>query len=111
MDSPKSSTPETTAGLPPRRKRRGFRIFAWSALVIVLLLAVTVGIIFYYLDSIVKTQVEKQGTASTNLDTKLSGAKLSLLGGEVTLNDLQIGSPKGFTAPQMLTLGKANMKV
>ena len=45
------------------------------------------------------------------MTTTLGGASLSLAGGSLGLNDLQIGSPKGFSAPHMLTLDDAAVRV
>lgn len=80
-------------------------------LVLVLLVIVAVGVVWFYLDRIVKRTVETQATTSLNLPTSLGGASLSLIGGKVGLSDLQIASPPGFAAPNMLTLGKANVAV
>ncbi len=68
-------------------------------------------IVYFYLDSIIKTNVEKQSTNSLNLSTTLNSAHLALFGGELTLKDLQIASPQGFSAPRMFEMGKLNVGV
>jgi len=83
----------------------------WIALSVVLLIVVVVGIVWFYLNSIVKHSVETQATASLNLPTTLGGANVSLLGGKVGLNDLQIASPPGFTADRMFKLGGVSVAV
>ncbi|HEY2027795.1 MAG TPA: hypothetical protein VGH20_01185 [Myxococcales bacterium] len=78
----------------------------------VLALVVIVGAIVYFnIDRIVKTEVEKQGTASLRLDTQLDSARLALFGGKVDLHGLSIASPKGFSAKHMLELGDAKAQV
>jgi len=83
----------------------------WIILSIVLLLVVVVGIVWFYLNSIVRHTVETQATASLNLPTTLGGANVSLLGGSFGLNDLQIASPPGFSADRMFTLSGVKVGV
>ena len=98
-------------GPGPKRRRGGFgRVLKWL-FVLVLLLLIGGGLfVYFYLDRIVRHTVETQSTAQLNLKTELDGAHVSLLGGQVSLDDLRIASPQGFTAPQMFTLGEANVK-
>jgi uncharacterized protein involved in outer membrane biogenesis len=78
----------------------------------ILALVVIAGVIVYFnIDRIVKSEVEKQGTASLRLDTKLDSARLALFGGKVDLHGLSIASPKGFDAKHMLELGDAKAAV
>src|SRR5213075_1126832 len=62
-------------------------------------------------NGILRHVVESQTQASTNLQTSLGGVRLALTGRSLDLDNLEIGSPKGFTAAHMLTLGNANVKV
>ena len=68
-------------------------------------------IVYARLNGIVERTVETQATKQLNLDTQLSGASVSLFGGNLKLNDLQIASPQGFAAPRMFTLGQADVSV
>ena len=79
--------------------------------VVVILVMLAGAGIFFYLDRIVKSTIETQGTNSLNLQTTLSSASLALLGGKVNLSQLQIGSPKGFTAPHMFEMGDLGVVV
>lgn len=83
----------------------------WIALSLVVLVIIAVVIVMLSLDSIVRSQVESQAGSSLNLPTTLAGASVSLFGQSLSLSDLQIGSPKGFSAPHMLTLGGAKVGV
>ena len=80
-------------------------------LVLVLLLVAVGAYVYFYLDNLVKSTVETQATNSLNLPTTLGSAHLALFGGNVSLNELQIASPKGFSAPHMLELGKLGVAV
>ena len=87
------------------------KVLKIGALVVVLLLIVGGLVVYFYLDHIVKRTIETQATKSLNLQTELGGASLSLFGGKLDLDNLRIASPQGFSAPQMLTLGEADVTV
>ena len=77
----------------------------WIVIVIVLLLIVGVAILYASLDGIIKSVVESQGTEQLKVPTTLDSVNLSLLHGSLNLNNFAIGSPQGFSAPQMMSLG------
>jgi uncharacterized protein involved in outer membrane biogenesis len=74
-------------------------------LVCVLLIVVAVVAVYLSLNSIVRSVVERQATASLGVPTSLGSARLSLMGGNVRLDNLDIGSPPKFSAPNVFTLG------
>jgi hypothetical protein len=76
---------------------------------IVLLLIVGVGVLYFSLDGIVKHVVESQGTEELKVPTTLSSVSLGLGKGTVDLNTLGVGSPPGFTAPEMFSVGKMSV--
>ncbi len=80
-------------------------------LAVVLLIVIAVGIVFFSIDRIIKSQVQTQATSQLNLKTDLGSAALSLFGGKLGLHELQIASPKGYTAPHMLEVGDTNVAV
>jgi uncharacterized protein involved in outer membrane biogenesis len=80
------------------------KLIKWTLIIVPIVIILVVVVVLLRLDSIVKSTVESQATASTKLDTKLSGAHLSLLGGKVALSGLQIGSPQGFSSPEMFQM-------
>lgn len=78
----------------------------------VVLLVIVAGVIVYLsLDRIIKNTVQSQATSSLNLSTTLGSANLSLFGGKLNLSDLQIASPSGYSAPQMLDVGSTDLAV
>src|SRR5688500_18947387 len=95
----------------PRRRGGPLRIVKWVVLVILLLLIVGGIVLYVNLNSIVRSTVEKQSTASMNVPTKLESASASLLGGNVSLSNFQVGQPQGFTSPQMMSLGGVDVDV
>ncbi len=106
--------PTTTSGpvgdptAPPvRRKKRG--IFKWVLLALLLIVLGGGAFLYINVNRIVRATVEKQSAASLNVPTKLGGANVSLLGGDVSLSDFTIGSPAGFNVDRMLSLGEVNV--
>jgi AsmA-like protein len=80
-------------------------------LAVVLLIVIAVGIVFFSIDRVIKSQVQTQATSQLNLKTDLGSAALSLFGGKLGLHELQIASPQGYTAPHMLEVGDTNVAV
>src|SRR6266436_2794485 len=80
-------------------------------LVLVSLLVIAGVVAWLNLDRILKRTVETEGSSSLKLSTTLNRAHLSLLGGRLHLNRLDIASPKGFSAPHMLELGDVDLAV
>lgn len=87
------------------------KIFRRILLVVVLLVVIAGVAVYYHLDSIIRSTVETQSSASLQLPTSLKSAKLALFGGKVDLTQFDIGSPKGFTAEHMFELGGLGVAV
>lgn len=87
------------------------KIVKWIVLITLIVLIVIGVTVYFNLNRIIRSTVETQASASLNVPTTLAGVKLSLLGGKLGLNDLKIGSPQGFSAPQMLSLDDASVQV
>ena len=83
----------------------------WIAIIAVVLIIAALGIALMSLDGILCSVVQSQASSSLNLPTTLGAVHLSLLGGNLSLSDLAIGSPKGFSAQQMFSLGSAGVDV
>lgn len=81
----------------------------WIVLAVLIVFVVGVAAIVMNLNGIVRTAVETGTTKSLDLNTTLGGANIGLLSGDVSLSTLNIASPAGFSAPQMLSLGKVSV--
>ncbi len=79
---------------------------AIAALLVVLLVAVGV-----FGGSLVKKAVQVAGTSALKVPVAVSGADLSVLGGTVGLQGLQIDNPPGYQHEKLLTLGSARISV
>jgi uncharacterized protein involved in outer membrane biogenesis len=73
-------------------------------LAVIVLIVAGIAIVYFSLNSIVRSTVESQATSSLGVKTTLGSAALSLFGGSLSLNDLEVGSPPNFSAPELFTL-------
>jgi len=87
------------------------KIFRRVLLAVVVLVIVAVAIVFFKLDGILRSTIESASTSSLNLPTTLKSASLAIFGGKLNLTELDIASPKGFTADHMLELGGLGVHV
>ena len=106
--TPSTHAADATSAPPPPRKKRG--VFKWVLLALLLIILGGGAFLYINLNRIVRATVEKQAAASLNVPTKLGGANVSLLGGDVSLSDFTVGSPAGFAADRMLSLGEVNVE-
>lgn len=83
----------------------------WIVLSVFALVLIVGGIVFFGLNRIVRTQVEKGVTQSLKVQTTLASANVSPFSGTVELSDLDIASPAGFTAPKIFRLGNVSLNV
>ncbi len=77
----------------------------------VLLIVAVVCIVYVSLNSIICSAIQREATASLGVQTTLASAHLSILGGKIDLEDLQVSSPPKFTAPNMFTVGGISVAV
>src|SRR5687767_9853275 len=86
------------------------KLVKWGAVVIVLLVVAVGAIYYFYINSIVESVVETQGSKQMNLATELDGARVALFGGSVGLDELQIANPPGFTAQHLFTMDAVDVE-
>jgi len=101
---PPAAAPEAT---PPPKKRRG--VLKWILLILLFIVLGGGAFLYINLNRIVRATVEKESAASLNVPTKLGGANVSLFGGKVSLSDFTVGSPEGFKAERMMSLGEISV--
>ncbi len=82
---------------------------------LLIILIVLVGGAGYYLfanlDGLIKTTIEKYGSAAVQSDVRLDSVKLTLASGEGMLNGFSVGNPKGFSTPKAFYLGNIAIKL
>jgi uncharacterized protein involved in outer membrane biogenesis len=84
-------------------------ILAAVALAAVVAIAVFVGL--GRIDTIVKREIEVRGSAITETAVQVGSIDVSLRNGSVTLRDLTVANPPGFTAPYAFELGEITVHI
>lgn len=84
-----------------------FRLFI--ALLVIVVIAFAGA--FFYVDSIAKKAIEQGGEMALGVPTSLADVHISLLGGEASMNGLQIANPSGFKAQTFMALGQGEVAV
>lgn len=79
--------------------------------VLLLLIAIGSGLLWSNLDRLIKSGIEKYGSAATQAAVEVDRVSLSLGTGEGALNDLTVGNPKGFDTPYALNLNSISVKI
>jgi uncharacterized protein involved in outer membrane biogenesis len=81
-------------------------IFSAVGLVVIAIIA-----LYFSLNAILRSTIQKQTTQSLNVTTTLASAALRPFGGTLQLDDLEIGSPPNFSAPHLFTVDGASAAV
>lgn len=77
---------------------------------VILILIVAVGI-WFYMDVIIKSAVERVGPEVTGTEVTLDSARLSIFNGSGSLNGFVVGNPSGFEYPNAFSLGSIDLQV
>ena len=79
----------------------------------VLVAILVAGVIFLLssLDSIVAGAIEKYGSQVTQTPVQVSSVSIDLKSGTGTINELRVGNPDGFKAPNIITLGGISTRI
>ncbi len=83
-------------------------------IVFVALVVIVVGVVAYVLtslDSIVEAAIEKYGSQVTQTDVRVSGVKIRLTEGSGAISGLTVGNPRGFSDPNVFSLGNISTKI
>lgn len=73
--------------------------------VLILIVVAAVIYVFTSLDSIVAGAIEKYGSQVTRTPVSVSSLNIDLKGGAAGMQQLSVGNPEGFSAPNIFTLG------
>jgi hypothetical protein len=75
------------------------------------LAVVGLGLLVARLDMLLKKGVETVGPQLTEVDVRLDGVKLSLLGGSGQLKGLRLGNPPGYKSESAVRLGELSLSL
>lgn len=78
-------------------------------LLLVFVLAATGAVLF--VDSLVKTGVERGGTMALGVETRLDEASIGLFSGRFALQGLTIANPPGFAAPDFFSMRATELEL
>ncbi len=81
-----------------------------AAVVVILLIVVVVGVVFY-IDAAARRAVEVAATRSLGVETKLGSMSVGIASSSVTLGDLNVANPTGYSSPHFLKLDKGTVAV
>lgn len=87
------------------------RRIGWVVLVCAMVLIGIVVVLLLSLNGIIRRTVVSQSEQQLDLPAQLADADLSLFGGTLRLSDYRIGSPQGFQAPAMFSVGALDVGV
>ena len=77
---------------------------------VIIILAVVIGV-GMFIGPIIKTGVETLGPKITQVPIKLAAVDVSLFSGSAAVKGLIVGNPEGYTTPEAIKLGKAEIKL
>jgi len=81
------------------------------SLIIVIAIAGILYFVFNSLDSLVETAIEDFGSEVTQTKVQVGKVKISLQDGEATIKGLRVANPKGFSKPEVFTLGEIIVRI
>src|SRR5437899_960351 len=86
--------------------------FLFRGLIVLVALIVLAALgVHFFLDSIIKKEVETIGPKVTKVSVKLDGVSLSLLSGSGKITGFMLGNPQGFKSPSSMAVGTASLAV
>ena len=81
-----------------------------KVLAVVGILLVVAGLVaFLFLDSLVKTAIEKGGTYALGVETTVGDTDLDAFGGNLKFGGLRVANPEGFEGDHFLEVGRGEM--
>ncbi len=83
----------------------------YAVLLIPIFLILSIVVFLFMIDSIAKSGVEKGATYALDVRTTLKDMRVSLLGGEIMMDGLDISNPAGFASSHLMQTGKFDVKV
>jgi uncharacterized protein involved in outer membrane biogenesis len=79
--------------------------------VLILLFAAAIAYVLTNLDFIVKRAIEKYGSQTTKTDVRVSAVSIRLTSGEASVTGLSVANPRGFSTPDIFSLGNISTKI
>jgi uncharacterized protein involved in outer membrane biogenesis len=87
------------------------KIIGGIVVVIILIVAVAVGLLYFNLDKVIIAAVEEYGSEVTQTDVVLEEVDLDLTSGKGALKGFSVGNPTGFEEPTAVQFGTVSVAV
>jgi hypothetical protein len=81
------------------------------ALALVVILIIVAGVIWYSIDTIAKTAIEKGGTYALGVETSVESVNIRVLTGSASIYGMQVANPQGYPSPHLMRNGKIAVDV
>jgi len=91
--------------------RKLFRSLKLILVVLAVVIIVAVLAVNLFADGAVRVAVEAAGTKALSVGVELGGAKLSIMGGALSLHDVIVANPPGYQHDTFLTLSRGDVQV
>jgi hypothetical protein len=91
--------------------KKALKILAVLALLLIVGASISIWWVFRNLDSLAKNEVERAGTATLGVPTRIDSVSIHIWNGNLALSGLDIANPPGFKGKQFLGLKSANADV
>ncbi|MHC4415072.1 MAG: AsmA family protein [Planctomycetota bacterium] len=80
-------------------------------LVLVVLVILAVGAVFFYMDRMAREAIERGSTYALGVETTVGRADIKVLSGALAVSGLRVTNPEGFDQEHFLTLGQVDVAV
>lgn len=87
------------------------KFLKYTLLTLLALIVISLVAGWLYLEPLVKGAVHKYGTQIVGTEVNLGGFGFNPLKGEVSVSGLTVANPKGYSTPNLLSLGGVSVKV
>lgn len=87
------------------------KLIGWTIAIIVVLLIAAVGVTWAMIDHLAKRAVEDGGQYALGVPTTVDSVNLSLLGGTMKMDTLNVSNPPGYKSPHLMRTGQFNLSV
>ncbi len=87
------------------------RLILRLVLLLLVLMIVGVGVAWLMVDHLAKSAVERGGTYALGVETKVKGVDLSLLGGTLRMDGMNVSNPEGYNTPHAMKFDRFDFAI
>lgn len=87
------------------------RLIFRGILLLAVLLVIAAGVAWLMVDRLAKSAVERGGTYALGVDTQVQGVDLSLLGGTLRMDGMNVSNPEGYNTPHAMKFDRFDFAI